>query len=509
MNRFWNSKDFLSSITVFFVALPLCLGIALASKVPIASGLIAGILGGVVVGLISNSRVSVSGPAAGLVVLVLAAIQELGSFESLLVSILIAGIFQVILGALKFGRLADFIPSSVIKGMLASIGIVLILKQIPHAVGFDADYEGDENFWQLDGENTFTDLMKGMDYLTIGAVVIAIFATAVLLFFSSSSFKSTKWGKFIPATLLTVVLATVINHFLPSLSSSLLISPEHLVSVPKGQDVLKESFPNFSVIGNGLVWIWGLKIAMVASLESLLSIEASDKMDPHHSITNPNRELLAQGTANIFSGLLGGLPITAVIVRSSANVYAGATSKRSTIYHGLLLLFCLFAFHQFLNLIPLAVLAVILIQVGFKLTSPKLVREMWKAGLDQFLPFLVTIIAILLTDLLKGVGIGLLVGLFFIIRSNFKSAISYTKSEINVLIRLKNHVSFLNKARLRKELSEIPSNSYLLIDGIHATFIDPDIMECLYDFEMMAKDRSITVEYKKNKSANNPYFLES
>ena len=508
MNRIWNPKDFLSSITVFFVALPLCLGIALASKVPIAAGLIAGIIGGVVVGFISNSRVSVSGPAAGLVVLVLAAIQELGSFESFLISILIAGVIQVFLGVLKFGRLADFIPSSVIKGMLASIGIVLILKQIPHAVGFDADYEGDENFWQLDGENTFTDLLKGMDYLTAGAIVISIFAAVVLLLFSSSIFKSSKWGKFIPATLVTVVLATLFNYFLPSLSPSFLLSPEHLVSVPKGQDVLKESFPDFSAIGNSLVWIWGLKIAMVASLESLLSIEASDKMDPHHSITNPNRELVAQGTANIFAGLLGGLPITAVIVRSSANVYAGATSKRSTIYHGLLLLFCLFAFHQLLNLIPLAALAIILIQVGFKLTSPKLIKEMWISGWDQFLPFAVTVLAILLTDLLKGVGIGMLVGLFFIVRSNFKSVISYTRSDSNVLIRLKNHVSFLNKARLRKELSEIPPHSYLLIDGIHATFIDPDIMECLSDFEMMAKDRFITIEYKKNKSANNPYFQE-
>ena len=509
MNRFWNSKDFLSSITVFFVALPLCLGIALASKVPIAAGLVAGIIGGVLVGLISNSRISVSGPAAGLVVLVLAAIQELGSFEMFLVSILLAGILQIIFGALKFGRLADFIPSSVIKGMLASIGIVLILKQIPHAVGFDADYEGDENFWQLDGENTFTDLLNGMEYLTDGAVVISIFSALILLLFSRGGIKSSKWGKLVPATLITVVLATIFNHFLPQFSAYFELEAEHMVSVPKGQEVLKISFPNFSAFSNQLVWIWGVKIAVVASLESLLSIEASDKMDPHHSITNPNRELIAQGTGNIISGFLGGLPITAVIVRSSANVYAGAISKRSTIYHGLLLFVCLFIFNQFLNLIPLAALAVILIQVGFKLTSPKLIKEMWRNGLDQFLPFVVTIVAILFTDLLKGVGIGMLVGLFFIIRSNFKSAISFTTSDGNVLLRLKNHVSFLNKARLRKELSEISPNAFLLIDGVHASFIDPDIMECLTDFEMMAKDRSITIEYKKNKSANNPYFRES
>ena len=505
-NKLWNTKDFISSITVFFVALPLCLGIALACKVPIAAGLIAGIIGGVIVGLISNSRVSVSGPAAGLVVLILSAVDELGTFESVLSALIIAGVIQMILGILKFGQLADFIPTSIIKGMLASIGIVLILKQIPHAIGFDSDFEGDEEFWQIDGENTFTDLIKGLDYLTLGSVLISLVSAIILLALYSKKIKQSKYGTLLPATLITVVVATLLNYFMPNLSSEFILEPEHMVSVPKGKDVVRESFPNLEAFFSISTWVWGLKLAIVASLESLLSIEATDKMDPKHSITNPNRELIAQGIGNTISGLLGGLPITAVIVRSSANISAAAESKKSTIYHGFILLLCLFLFSNILNLIPLAALAVILIHVGFKLTSPKIFKDLFSKGLDQWLPFLITLISILLTDLLIGVGIGLIVGLFFIVKSNFNSAITFTQLDQNVLIKLKSHVSFLNKAKLKISLSKVPMNSYLLIDGSLATFIDPDIMECIQDFEILATEKNIEIEFKKTKSSPNPYF---
>jgi MFS superfamily sulfate permease-like transporter len=500
------SADFTASLVVFFVALPLCLGIALASGAPIISGLIAGIVGGVIVGFFSGSNTSISGPAAGLTVIVLTSIEQLNGFQIFLCALVIAGAIQIILGLIGAGIIGNFVPSAVIKGMLAAIGIILIFKQLPHAFGYDKDYEGDESFIQTDHHNTFTELLELSNHFTIGAIAIALITFIVLYAGENSSLKKSPLFKIVPVSLLAVIIGTVANIIFENFFDVLKLEPEHLVQIPSVFEKSNLNFPDFNQISNTLVWIVAIKIALVASLETLLSIEATDKLDPEKRITPTSKELLAQGAGNLVSGFIGGLPVTAVIVRSSANIVAGAKTKLSAIFHGLILGLFVMIFPQILNKIPLSTLAVLLIFVGFKLTKPLLYKQQFKSGVDQFLPFIATIIAIVFSDLLIGVGIGLLVAFFFIVRSSFQRAVSITNDGKNYLIKLKGNVSFLNKAFLREKFEIIPEESYIIIDGTAATYIDKDIIELMEDFQELSTHRKITIDKKISNTSLNPYF---
>src|SRR6478736_2534330 len=497
LKEYW-STDFKSSIIVFLVALPLCLGIALASGAPLFSGIVAGIIGGIVVGKLSGSPLSVSGPAAGLTSIVTASIIELGSYEAFLFCVVLAGVFQIIIGYIKAGSIGHFFPSSVIKGMLAGIGLILILKQIPHAVGYDADFEGDEQFVQSDGQNTFTEIMAAWDLLTPGAIVIAIMAIA-LLFWHQAKLKEVKFFKMIPMPLVIVVLGiglSLLFSFVPYLR----IEGKHFVNVPvlfEGELSSFLIFPDFSQWQNSKIYFTAFSLAIVASLETLLSIEACDKIDPNKRITPLNQELKAQGVGNFISGLLGGLPITSVIVRSSTNISNGARTKASTISHGVILLLTVLLIPKFLELIPLACLAGILIVIGYNLTHPSLYKNMYEKGLSQFLPFITTVTAVTFTNLLQGVFLGILVAVFFILRSNFNEAIIMVNDGKNYLLMLTKDVSFLNKSVLRRKLQAIPNNSQVVIDGSQSHFIDSDIREMIDDFIKEGKTKSINVSLKK------------
>ncbi|MFZ6001565.1 MAG: SulP family inorganic anion transporter [Bacteroidota bacterium] len=494
------THDFPASVVVFLVALPLCLGIALASGAPLFAGLLAGIVGGIVAGSLSGSPLSVSGPAAGLTTLVLAGINDLGSFDIFLLAVLIAGLIQLGLGYLKAGGIGHFVPASVIKGMLAAIGLILVLKQIPHAVGYDADFEGDESFYQADGENTFTEILNSLNYLSEGAIIICLASVAILLLWENKFFRRMQFVKVIPGPLVAVVAGVLLNQLFNASIPGLVIDEKHLVSVP----VLSEAtsiasiftFPDFTQLANPKVYVTAFTIAIVASLETLLNIEACDKYDPFRRITPLNRELKAQGAANTVSGLLGGLPVTSVIVRSSANINSGARSKASAITHGVILLAAVALIPGVLKLIPLSCLAGILLVTGFKLTKPSIYFMMYTKGWSQFLPFIVTVVAIVFTNLLAGVFMGLLVAVFYILRTNFRQAVILVNNETNFLLKLTKDVSFLNKAVLRNNFLRIPNNSYVLIDGTESQFIDTDIKEAIIDFMETSKAKKINVELK-------------
>ena len=452
--------DFRAGLVVFLVALPLCLGIALASGAPLFSGIIAGIVGGIVIGSLSSSSLSVSGPAAGLTVIVFSAIEKFnGQFDAFLLAVLLAGILQIILGYARAGTIGYFFPSAVIKGMLAAIGLTLILKQIPHALGFDEDAEGEFAFEQLDGENTFTEILKAFQNPNMAAIIITLISVAILLLWERPSLKKYSFFNGIPAPLVVVVLGILINYiytFIPFLS----LNGNHLVSLPKANNFNEFlglfTLPNFSQFNNPQVYITGFTLAIVASLETLLNVEATDKLDPLKRNTAPNTELKAQGIGNIISGLIGGLPITSVIVRSSVNIHSGARSKMSAVIHGILLLVCVISIPSILNMIPLACLAAILILTGYKLAKVKVFKEMYTLGMNQFIPFVVTILAVLFTDLLIGISIGLAVGIFFILRANYKSFYFFQKETLKggekIKINLGEHVSFLNKASINNIL---------------------------------------------------------
>ncbi len=487
-------QDFPASLVVFLVALPLCLGVALASGAPLLSGLISGIIGGIVVGFLSQSHTSVSGPAAGLAAVVLSSIMQLGSFETFLLAVVIAGVLQVVMGIAKAGFIANYIPSNVIKGLLAAIGLILILKQIPHAFGIDKDVENDFTFFQQDGENTFSELLSIVNYFSWGSVVIAILSMLVLIYWDKISIKSIK---IIPVSLFVVILGVVCNAFFIYYFPSFAIETSHLVHIPKFDGVQSLlTFPNFSGIANYQVWVVAFTIAIVASLETLLNLEAVENIDPHKRQASPNRELFAQGIGNILSGLIGGIPITSVIVRSSVNINAGAASKVSTILHGLFLLISLILLSPIINLIPLASLASILILTGYKLTKVSLFRDMYKKGLNQFIPFVVTILAIVFTDLLMGVLIGLAVSIFYLLKSNFKNPFVLQKETLHideiVRMELPNQVSFLNKASIKDTLWSIPNDSKIIIDATNTDFIDSDILEIITDFKQtISKEKGI------------------
>lgn len=421
--KFWK-QDLPAALVVFLVALPLCLGIGLASTsiegmngMPnVMTGIIAGIIGGIVVGFLSNARLGVSGPAAGLITIVLVAIQELGSFEAFLLALVLAGAIQFCLGVLKFGIIATYVPTSVIKGMLAAIGITLILKEIPHLVGYDKDFFGDESFWQIDGHNTFSELFYALNAFEMGAIIIGSLSILILIFFDTEKIKFKGWSNYIPGALIVVIFGILMNFVL---NNEIKLSGQHLVQLPIitswDQFAAIFSTPDFSSIFSLKIWTVAFTIALVGSLETLLSVEATDKLDPIKHKTNPNLELRAQGIGNLLSGLIGGLPITQVIVRSSANIAAGGQSKLAAISHGFLLLIALLFLGPVLNLVPLSALAAVLILVGYKLAKWSIFVEIYREGMSQFVPFLVTIISILLTDLLKGIGIGLVAALFFML----------------------------------------------------------------------------------------------
>jgi len=494
------SSDIPSSIVVFLVALPLCLGVALASSAPLFSGIIAGIIGGIIVGLGSKSHLSVSGPAAGLTAIVAAAIITLQSFEAFLLAVVICGLFQVILGFLKAGVIGDYVPNNVIKGMLAAIGLILILNQFPHLLGDDSHFETDESVPQDKG-NIFSNFVGAFAHITPVALLIGGVCLAFHFVWEKLVANKKGFVKLIPAPLLVVFIGVGLNYIFQGSGNSL--QGEHLVAIPQASSA-SEFFsffkqPDWNFLTNPQIWITGLTLALVASLESLLSIEAVDDLDPHQRVTPTNRELKAQGLGNIVSGLIGGLPITSVIVRSSANVNAGAKTKVSTILHGTLLLLCVAFIPAILNLIPKSALAAILIFTGYKLAKPSLFINFYKKGWDSFLPFIITILAILLTDLLKGVIIGIGVGLFFAFRSNFRSAVFVVNDDNKYLFRLRKDVSFLNKAIIKRKLEEVPENSYVFIDTTRADYIDRDVVETIEDFMIAAPLKNIDVELRKSK----------
>lgn len=487
-------KDMPAGLVVFLVALPLCLGIALASGAPLFSGILSGIIGGIVIGTLSGSQLSVAGPAAGLTVIVLNAITGLGSFEVFLLSLVLAGGIQIILGLVKAGTIANYFPSAVIEGMLAAIGIILIMKQFPHAVGYDSDFEGDEGF-QTNTGNTFSGIINALSKINYGAVIISIVSLALMIYW-----PKVKKLAAIPAPLMVVVIGVVLGYIFTGTEFALL--DKQFVQIPLVNST-KEFFglfksPDFSAISNKQVWITAFTIAVVASLETLLSLEAVDKIDPIKRISPTNRELVAQGAGNLVSGLLGGLPMTAVIVRSSANVNAGARTKMSTVFHGLLLLICLLTIPSVLNKIPLSCLAAILLIIGYKLAKVSLFKHMWHKGLDQFIPFVITIVAVVLTDLLIGVGIGMLVGVFYILRTNLRNPYFYTIApngdKHTIRIKLAEEVSFLNKAAIQITLTSLPKESDVIIDGSQSRYIDPDVLEIIQNFKHNAFTKGIIVQ---------------
>ncbi len=495
-------SDILSGAVVFLIALPLCLGIALASGAPLFAGIIAGIIGGIVVGFLSNSHLSVSGPAAGLTAIILAAIIALGSFEALLLAVVLAGLMQIVLGFAKAGTISNYLPSNVIEGMLAAIGIIIILSQLPHAIGYDVAHEGD--FFMVrkgPGENVFTDLINSVNYAHIGAIIITVISLAILIAFNKIQFL--KRLKALPGALVAVVVGTLLNELFISTGSAFAISQEHLVMLPMPEsfDAFLGQFatPIFSDITNPQIWIVAVTIAAVASIETLLCIEAADKMDPLKRYTNTNRELKAQGVGNLLSGLLGGIPMTSVIVRTSANVNSGGRTKISAISHGVFLLLAVVAIPYILNKIPLASLAAVLIMIGFKLASPTIFKHMWHKGKFQFIPFVVTVIAVVATDLLTGVGIGLAVSVFFILKGNLKLAYFFKKEAHHegetIRIELAQEVSFLNKAAIKQTLMHLPENSHVVIDATNTVYIDQDVLQLIDDFiSVGSQDKNIQIQ---------------
>jgi MFS superfamily sulfate permease-like transporter len=501
--------DVPSSIVVLLVALPLCLGIALGSGAPLFSGIIAGVVGGIVIGMLSGSQLSVSGPAAGLTVIVATAILKLQVYEAFLLAVVIAGILQLILGFVKAGVIGDYVPNSVIKGMLAAIGFILIMKQLPHLVGYDADFVGDETFAQDDKQNTFSEMLQAIKFITPSAVLIGGISLLILIFWESKLIKSNKVLHLVPGALIVVLVGTFINEYFKTAGTGNALNPKQLVSLPIATDMRSFfsffTFPDIRFLNNPQVWISGVTLAIVASLETLLGIEAVDKLDPLKRVTPANRELKAQGVGNIISGLIGGLPLTSVVVRSSANVSSGAKTKVSAILHGLFLLLCVMFIPFILNKIPLSALAAVLIFTGYKLAKISLFKDFFQKGWDQFVPFVVTIGAILMTDLLIGIVIGIIVGLFFMVRSNFRSSVFVVNDNNNYLIRLRKDVSFLNKPIVKKKLEDVPDDASVLIDATRADFIDKDVIEEINNFLCHAHLKNIKVEIKR--SLNKPMHL--
>ncbi len=502
INLFANLKsDFASGLVVFLVALPLCLGIALASGAPLFAGIISGVVGGLVVGYLSKSHLSVSGPAAGLTAIVLTAITDLGAFNAFLLAVLLAGIIQLILGFIKAGAISNYFPTNVIEGMLAGIGVIILLKQIPHIFGLDKDYFGDLSFFQSDGKNTISEILDIPNNLMIGSVFIATVSLLVLIIWRKIGFL--RRLKLVPPALGAVVISIVLNEIFTNMGSSLAVANVHLVSlpVPTSFEEFKNILitPDFTAITNTKVWIVAITIAVVASIETLLCIEAADRMDAQKRYTDTNVELKAQGIGNMLSALLGGLPMTSVVVRTTANNTAGAKSKMSTIIHGILLLISVVAIPSILNKIPLATLAAVLLLIGYKLANPKTVKHFWERGKYQFIPFMATLIAVVLTDLLKGVILGMIISIIFILKGNMQRAYKFRKEEYHdgdvIHIDLAQEVSFLNKAAIKSTLASIPENSKVVINASDTVYIAHDVLDLIKEFKKIkSKDENIKVK---------------
>lgn len=502
--------DLLSGMVVFLVALPLCLGIAVASGAPPFAGIITGVIGGIVVGVLSSSHVSVSGPAAGLIAIILAAITSLG-YETFLVAVVIAGAIQLALGLAKAGGISSYFPSGVIEGMLTAIGIIIIKKELPHAIGYDIEHEGDFYSYELmdsADKGFFSEIIHSFNYAHPGIILVTVVSIGILVAFNKISFL--KKIKAIPGALVVVVAGILLNELFKVTNPAWVITGDHLVNLPTassfGEFFGQFKLPDFSGFANPNVWITGVTIATVASIETLLCLEAGDKMDPMKRFSSSNAELRAQGIGNIFAGLIGGLPMTSVIVRTTANINAGARSKLSAVAHGVFLLIAVVAIPGLLNKIPMACLAAILIMIGLKLASPKVFKHMWQSGKFQFIPFIVTAIAVVAIDLLKGVGIGLVVSIFFILRGNMKLAYFFKKEKHHegetVHMDLAQEVSFLNKAAIKQTLAHLPKNSKLIIDAADTVYIDYDVLELIRDFvNFGSKGKNITVTLKNFKPA--------
>jgi MFS superfamily sulfate permease-like transporter len=494
-------RDLPASIVVFLVALPLCLGIALASGAPLFAGIVSGVVGGIVVASFSGSQLSVSGPAAGLTVIVLGAIAQLGSYQTFLLAVMLAGVMQLVLGMIKAGTIGNYFPSSVIEGMLAAIGLILILKQLPHALGVDSDFPGDESFFQGNEENTFSAISGALSHFSLAAIVISGLSILVLIYWPKIKKVSS-----IPAPLIVVVLGIALSYVFKNTSYALQAKQMVAIPVVNGWSEFTGLFtmPDFSAIGKQEVWIVAGTIAIVASLETLLSIEAVDKIDPIKRVSPTNRELMAQGIGNMTSAMLGGLPMTSVIVRSSANVNSGGRTKMSAIFHGTWLLLSLLFIPGIINMIPLACLAAILLVTGYKLTRIALFKHMYHKGWDQFVPFVVTVAAVLLTDLLKGVAIGMLVSIFYLLRTNMRNPFFYKIHEEgnkkNIRIKLAEEVSFLNKAAIQVMLNKIPKETTVTIDGSNSRYIDPDVLETIFNYKHNAYTKGIIVILEDIKS---------
>lgn len=488
-------QDLPAGFVVFFVALPLCLGIGLSSTSVagheefsnIFSGIIAGVVGGIVVGFFSGSRLGVSGPAAGLITIVSAALLTLGSYETFLTAVVVAGVIQFVAGLIGAGVIGNYFPSAVIKGMLAGIGITLILKEIPHAFGYDKDFFGDEDFFQRDGHNTISEILYSLNSLHFGAILIALVSVSILILFDKPFFKRFALFKLLPGSIFVVFFGILLNEIFKVVSPELLyINAKHLVALPEAQSFSDFfgffKFPDFSALTNPKVYQIALTLALVGSLETLLSVEATDKLDPEHYITPTNKELRAQGIGNVVSGLIGGLPITQVIVRSSANINAGAKSKFSVILHGCILLLFVAFIPQLLNKIPLSALAAILFLVGYKLAKISLFKSMYKLGWNQFLPFVVTILGILFTNLLAGIMMGIAVAVFYILKRNFQNDFTKNMQDGILTIELAEEVSFLNKGGIMSSLCDLPNHSKVRIDASNSKAIDYDVLEEIHEF---------------------------
>lgn len=498
------SNDLKAGIVVFLIALPLCLGIALACRVPLFSGIISGVIGGLIVTFFSRAKYSVSGPAAGLTAIVISSIATLGSYELFLAAVVFAGVLQICLGIIKLGGISNFMPNAVIKGMLAGIGIILIIKQIPHLFGYDKDPEGDMEFFQLDGQNSFTELINMVNFITPGALIIGLFSFLILFISNKPFYKKNHILAIIPSPLMVVIFGTLLTISFNAYDF-LRIDQQHLVNLPtiKNFGDLKSNltFPNFTSIWNSKFWLIVFIVASVASLETLLNIEATDKLDSEKNKSNSNKELIAQGIGNVFAGLIGGLPITSVIVRSSANINAGAKTKLSIFIHAILLLASIILLPNILSLIPNACLAAILIITGFKLTQLSIYKQQFKLGIEEFLPFIITILVMLLSDILKGIGAGILISIFFIIRDNIKFSFEATSDIINgklyYLLKLPQHVTFFNKGYLINFFNSIEPNCIVIIDGSINKRINTDSKDVITDFINTAENKNIHIDLIK------------
>jgi MFS superfamily sulfate permease-like transporter len=495
--------DLKAGLVVFLVAIPLCLGISLLQGAPLMAGIISGVVGGTIVSIISKSNLSVSGPSAALTGVVVLAISSLGTYEKFLTAVCIAGIIQVIFGLVRAGMVSHYIPSAVVKGEIAAVGIILVAKQIPHVLGYDKDPEGDQSFLQNDGQNTFSEITNVFSNISLGAIIIGLVSFTLLIIWQTNFFKKNKVLSLIPGPLVVVIVSIFINYLYNIYGSDLAIKSEHLVNLslpenPKPMYILLGiKTPDFSVLKDYNVFIFGLMISAVASIETLLNIEALDKIDPNSNITPTNRELIAQGVGNFFCGLIGGIPMTSAIVRSAANVNAGGKTKISVILHAILFIVLVLFFPFVLELIPLSALAAILMFTGFRLTRPYIYKNVYKLGFDQFLPFIATIIVMLLTDLLKGITVGIFISIIFILRNNFKTPFKLISEVIdgkpNYFMKLSQNVTFINKGRILNVLHGLPKGSKIYIDGGRVVFIDKDILELISEFKYGAQKHEIEV----------------